>query len=383
MVRAATVRRLPSKRCAAGKSLAMKRILLVKVTSLGDVVQTHPVVADLCRAFPGVRVDWAADEAFADIIRWNPLVERVLSAPLRKFKKARNWSDLKAITASVRELRAEKYDLVLDLHGVYKSAIIAFLANARRRYGYTTKDLGERGAAFAYSARFGPRPDSGAWRGMRISVAEALGYTFVDPPNYNLHLPDCGGGLGIPADAPIAMLFHATSADEKKWPLEHWTEVGRNLVARGFRVVLPWGTAEERRAAEQIAALVPSAWVLPRLSVAECAQWIQASDLVVGLDTGLVHLAYALGRPTVMVFAATSREHFGIETSARSLSVGDQGRPPEVAEVLAALSRVLEAGAQSVEASDTLEAPASRGLAAGDLAGDGSRTIDRRHINFG
>jgi len=211
----------------------MKRILIVKVTSLGDIVETLPVVADLRRAFPSAQIDWAADAAFADIIRWNPGVARVLSAPLRKFKKARSWKDLKEIAASIGELRAEKYDVILDIHGVYKSAIIAFLARGRRRYGYRNKDLGERGAAFAYNARFGPRPHTDAWRGMRVSVADALGYEFEDIPDHNVLLPPVAKNLDIPQGAPLAMLFHATSADVKKWPKDRWAEVARWLIARG------------------------------------------------------------------------------------------------------------------------------------------------------
>ncbi|BBP98677.1 LPS heptosyltransferase-1 [Burkholderia sp. SFA1] len=320
--------------------LFMKRILIVKVTSLGDIVETLPVVADLRRAFPSAQLDWAADAAFADIIRWNPGVDRVLSAPLRKFKKARNWNDLKDIAGSIGELRAEKYDAILDIHGVYKSAIIAFIARGRRRYGYQNKDLGERGAAFAYNARFGPRPDTDAWRGMRVSVAEALGYRFDETPDYNIQLPPVARDLNIPRGQPIAMLFHATSADVKKWPKEHWGEVGRWLTARGHTIALPWGTEREQGEAQAIAALVPGAIVLPKLSVLECAHWIRASELVVGADTGLVHLAHALQRRTVMLFAATSREHFGVNEPGRSVSVGDEGAPPNVEQVLAAIESV-------------------------------------------
>jgi heptosyltransferase-1 len=319
----------------------MKRILIVKVTSLGDIVETTPVVADLRRAFPGAKIDWAADAAFADIIRWNPGVDRVLSAPLRKFKKARSWADLKDIAASIGELRAHKYDAILDIHGVYKSAIIAFLARSRRRYGYRNKDLGELGAAFAYNARFGPRPHTDAWRGMRVSVAEALGYPLDDTPDFNLHPPVPETPLALPPGGPLAMLFHATSAEEKKWPIERWAETGRALSARGYQVVLPWGTDGERVEGERIAALVPGATVLPKLTVTECAQWIDASELVVGMDTGLVHLAHALGKKTVMIFTATSREHFGIHAPGRSLSVGDHRAPPDVAMVLEAVQTVL------------------------------------------
>jgi heptosyltransferase-1 len=329
----------------------MKRILIVKVTSLGDIVETLPVVTDLRRAFPSAKIDWAADAAFADIIRWNPGVDRVLSAPLRKFKKARNWNDLKEIAASIGELRAEKYDVIVDIHGVYKSAIIAFIARGKRRYGYLNKDLGERGAAFAYNARFGPRPDTDAWRGMRVSVADALGYQFDETPDYNVQLPALSRSLDIPRGAPIAMLFHATSADVKKWPKEHWGEVGRWLTARGYTIALPWGTERECGEAQGIAAIVPGAIVLPKLTVEECAHWIEASELVVGTDTGLVHLAHALQRRTVMLFAATSREHFGINEPGRSVSVGDHGAPPDVPQVLAAIESVIRTPSYPVSGS--------------------------------
>ncbi len=328
----------------------MKRILIVKVTSLGDIVETLPVVADLRRAFPSAQVDWAADAAFANIIRWNPSVSRVLSAPLRKFKKARNWNDLKEIAGSIGELRAEKYDTIVDIHGVYKSAIIAFIARGKRRFGYLNKDLGERGAAFAYNRRFGPRPETDAWRGMRVSVADALGYQFDETPDYNLRLPAIRRNLGIPDGKPMAMLFHATSADEKKWPKEHWAEVGCWLEARGYLVALPWGSDRERGEAQAIAALVPNALVLPKLTVEEIAHWIQQSALVVGTDTGLVHLAHALQRRTVMLFTATSREHFGIDAPGRSVSVGDHGAAPDVDQVLAAVQSVMGTPPQPVAA---------------------------------
>ncbi|SAK90698.1 lipopolysaccharide heptosyltransferase-1 [Caballeronia fortuita] len=340
----------------------MKRILIVKVTSLGDIVETLPVVSDLRRAFPSAKIDWAADAAFADIIRWNPGVDRVLSAPLRKFKKARNWNDLKEIGASIGELRAEKYDVIVDIHGVYKSAIIAFIARGRRRYGYLNKDLGERGAAFAYNARFGPRPLTDAWRGMRVSVADALGYRFEDTPDYNIRLPAPTRDLNIPRDRRIAMLFHATSADVKKWPQEHWGEVGRWLAARGHSIALPWGTEREQAEAQAIAALVPGAIVLPKLSVVECAHWIEASELVVGTDTGLVHLAHALQRRTVMLFAATSREHFGVSDPGRSISIGEEGAPPDVARVLAAIESVTDASSNTPARSAETAVPVAKGV---------------------
>lgn len=99
---------------------------------------------------------------YAEVVHWSESVDRVLCAPLRRFKKARRWGDFRAIAASIAELRAYRYDFIIDIHGVYKSAIIAFLARSSKRIGYQSQDLGERGAAFAYTGRFGPRPQCNA-----------------------------------------------------------------------------------------------------------------------------------------------------------------------------------------------------------------------------
>jgi heptosyltransferase-1 len=326
----------------------VKRILIVKVTSLGDVVQTLPVVADLHRAFAGVTVDWAVDESCAEVVRWHPGVSRVLCAPLRRFKKRRGGSDLSAIWASIGALRAYRYDAVIDLHGVYKSAIISALARAARRVGYQTQDLGETGARFAYSDRFGPRPNCDAWHGMRVSAGEAFGYEPQGIADYGIvapqetDLPDAMNG-----DAPFMLLFHATSNADKKWPSDRWAVLATRMAARGLRVLLPWGSPAEQRDAEDIAARAPGALVLPALSVRQLGAAIDRAALVVGVDTGFVHMAHALQRPTVMIFVATSRHHCGIGGAPHSCSIGEPGVAPTVDEAIAAIDAVaLAAGSR-------------------------------------
>ncbi|CAG9271228.1 MULTISPECIES: lipopolysaccharide heptosyltransferase I [Paraburkholderia] len=318
----------------------MKRILIVKVTSMGDVIQAQPIVSDLKRAFPGVEVDWAVDESFAEIARWNPGTDRVLCAPLRRFKKARRWSDFRAIWQSIAELRAHRYDVALDIHGVYKSAIIAFLSRSRKRLGYRNEHLGERGAAFAYTGRFAPPRDRNAWSGMRETVSTALGYPLDNPPDYNLHIPAPTRPLVDTGGRRLAMLFHAASKDDKKWPASHWIAIAQELVRRGFHVVVPWGSQAERSEGLEIVDQVEGAELLPQLSVTEIAQVIAASDFVIGVDTGFVHLAHALGKRTVMIFIATSRETFENNVPFRSVSIGDGNSVPPVAEALAAIDHV-------------------------------------------
>lgn len=313
----------------------------MKVTSLGDVVQTLPVVADLHRAFPGVTVDWAVDESCAEVVRWHPGVAAVLCAPLRRFKKLRNAGDLKAISASIGELRAHRYDAVIDLHGVYKSAIISVLARAARRVGYQTRDLGEAGARFAYSHRFGPRPDCDAWHGMRVSAGEALGYVPAGAAAYGIVPPQ---GVNLPAavadSAPFMLLFHATSNPDKKWPADHWAMLATQMMMRGVRVLLPWGSAAEHDDAQDIAARAPGAVVLPAMTVRELGAALGRAALVVGVDTGFVHMARALQRPTVMIFVATSRHHCGIGGAPNALSIGEPGAMPSVRQALDAIDAV-------------------------------------------
>lgn len=323
----------------------MKRILVVKVTSLGDVIHAQSVVGDLHRAFPGVTIDWAVDDAFADIPRWNPGVARVLCAPLRRFKKMRSLGDLSAIWSSISDLRQERYDAVLDLHGVYKSAIISFLTRSKRRFGYSAVNLGERGAAFAYTHRFAPRNDANAWEGMRRTLSETFGYSIEAVPPTVFSIPKPAAKPEAVKDMPFALLFHATSKDEKKWPTANWIAVGRSLLERGITPLIPWGSEGELREAEAIAQGLEGARVLPKLSIQEIAQHVELAALVVGTDTGLVHLATALRKPTVMIFTATSRPHFGVEIPGVVRSIGDDGRPPSVEEALAAIAEVSGRGA--------------------------------------
>lgn len=328
----------------------MKRILIVKVTSLGDVVQTLPVVADLHRAFPGITVDWAVDDSCAEVVRWHPGVSNVLCAPLRRFKKLRSGNDLKVIWGSISALRAHRYDAVIDLHGVYKSAIISILARATRRFGYQTQDLGEAGARFAYSHRFGPRPNCDAWHGMRVSAGQAFGYEPQGIADHGVVAPiDTSMPSAFDDPTPFTLLFHATSNPDKQWPTDRWASLATHAMGRGLRVLLPWGSPAEHNDAQQIAAQAPGAMVLPAMSVRQLGAAIGRASLVVGVDTGFVHMSHALRRPTVMIFKATSRHHCGIGGVPHSCSIGEPGTPPSVDEALAAIDAV-QAGSGSRDA---------------------------------
>jgi len=178
---------------------------------------------------------------------------------------------------------------------------------------------------------------------MRLVVANALGYEIEPQETCELRIPAPATPLNADG-VPRAMLFHATSAEIKKWPQANWIEVGHALSRQGYRVQLPWGSQKEHDEAQALAAAIPGAEVLPRMSITECAQRVDAASLVVGMDTGFVHLADALGKPSVMLFTATSRPHFGVNRPGQSVSIGDNGAPPSVDEVLSAIASVTQHG---------------------------------------
>ena len=336
----------------------MKRILLIKITSLGDMVHTLPLLYDLRRAYPEAKIDWIADASCADIPSWAVGVDRVIAPPLRRFKKnGRKWRDLRAIFGALRALRRERYDVAIDVHGVMKSAIAARLARTNRRLGYAAEFLGEEKAVFAYTEIYGPHGDANCRQKMRMVVANALGYEIEPHESAELRVPAPATPLNADG-VPRALVFHATSLDIKKWPQANWVEVGHQLSRRGYRVQLPWGSQKEHEEALALAAAIPGAEVLPRMSITEVAQRVDAARLVVGMDTGFVHLADALGKPTVMLFTATSCAHFGVNKPGQSVSVGENGAPPSVDEVLRAIDHVTHAN----------PAPAGQDQAAGNAS---------------
>lgn len=321
----------------------MKRVLIVKITSLGDEVFAQPLVADLKRAYPGVRIDWFADEYCAEVCRWNPDIDRVISAPLRAIKKDRSWANVRAILGAIRALRKEKYDAVIDIHGVYKSAIAVALTRSTKRYGYPDHELGEGGSAFAYTDRLAGRaPEDNFCQRARVrrAVSRAFGYPITDKMEYGLQLPEPEKLPEQGRKGPFALIFHATSDDAKKWPPERWIEVGKVLNQRGLRVLVPWGSESERRDAELLVAGMPNAELMARMSVLDCSRMVNAADVVLGTDTGFVHIGEALGKPVIMVFNSTSQHYYGVQEPGRVVALGGDGVTPSTAEVLAALEEV-------------------------------------------
>jgi len=331
---------------------APRRILLVKTSSLGDVVHNLPVVSDLRRMFPAAQIDWVVEEAYADIPHLHPAVRRVIPVALRRWRKRlltpASWHEMRAARCA---LQAEEYDLVLDTQGLLKSALLVAMTRrsaSGRRCGYRREAAREPLAALFYDQGFTIPKNLHAVERNRWLAAAACGYAPDLPFDYGLaSLPAAARPEWLDA-TPYAVLLTATSRADKLWPEERWLALIATLAARGLRSVLPAGSPAERERAQRLAAAPQTlpACVAPPLSIAALAGLCAGAQLVVGLDTGLTHLAVALGRPTLALFSGSDPLLTGVyagdppATPLRNL--GADGAAPSAAAACAAAETLLE-----------------------------------------
>lgn len=301
----------------------MTTILFVKTSSLGDVVHNCPAVSDAARALPSAAIDWVVEEPFAAIARMHRSVRRVIPVAVRRWR-SRLWRRQvwREIGACKRELTAQRYDAVVDTQSLFKSALIARAA-CGTRHGLDRASAREWLAASFYDVRHAVPRDLHAVERNRRLAASALGFPLSGPPEYGFEVPAAQRSGDV-------VFLTMTSRADKLWPEERWIELARGMRAP---VVLPWGSEEERMRAQRIADAVGGT-VLPRQSLEELAKVFVGARAVVGVDTGLTHLAAAVGAPTVGIYCASDPARTGIYGAPRAHNVGAHGRAPDVVEVL-------------------------------------------------
>jgi heptosyltransferase-1 len=304
----------------------MKTILFVKTSSLGDVVHNCPAVSDAARAAPGAAIDWIVEEPFAGVAAMHRAVRRVIPVAVRRWRsglwKPSVWSE---IGAWRKALHGERYDAVIDTQSLLKSALIAKAASGTR-HGMDRASAREWLAPRFYDVRHAVPRGLHAVERNRVLTGKALGFAPGDSLDY---------GLGVPTAqrSGYVVLLTMTSRADKLWPEERWIELGHELRAAA---ILPWGSAAERARAGRIAAAIGGT-VLPRRSLEELARLFASARWVVGLDTGLTHLAAALGVPTIGIYCGSDPALTGLYGAPQAKNLGAPGRAPGVEEVLRTL----------------------------------------------
>ena len=305
------------------------KILFVKTSSLGDVVHHCPAVTDAARKLPGAEIDWIVEEPFAAIPAMHAAVRRVIPVRLRRWRaqwwRAATWREIGAFR---RAVDGERYDAVIDTQSLLKSALVSACALGER-HGMDASSAREPFAARFYQHRHHvPRALHAVERNRRLTAA-ALGYALERPLDYGL-----APIAGQPDGAPYAVFLTMTSRADKLWPEDRWIETGRSL---GMRIVLPWGSDAERSRAARITSALAQAEVAQRMTLEQLARLFVRAQVVVGVDTGLTHLAAALGARTVGIYAGSDPALTGIYGAAQATNVGALGSAPSAADVLRVL----------------------------------------------
>jgi len=312
----------------------MTDILFIKTSSLGDVIHHMPAVTEARRQYPDAHIAWVVEEAFAPLARLHPGVSTVIPVASRRWRRApfaaSTWREVGAFRAAVR---ARSYDAVIDTQGLARTALIARAARGTR-YGYDTGGVGELVAGWFCDRTSRVGRQVRAIERDRVLTGLARGYAMRFPPG-------CGLQERI-AQMPghYAVLLHATAQAGKEWPEANWIALGGQIAARGIEVLLPWGNDRERDRAERLKAAIPGARVPARQPLDAVAAMLAGARFVVGVDTGLVHLAAALNVPLVAIFTGSVPALTGPVGTAPLAVVGAQGLVPSVGEVAKALVQV-------------------------------------------
>ncbi len=342
------------------------KFLLVKLSSLGDVIHNLPIVWDIHRQYPDAQIDWVVEEAYVDLLK--PLqtrsdfkgIDRIISIGLRRWKrnifKLQNWRELLQFIGT---LKTEKYDEIIDSQGLLKSAIVASLArktphgkvtglaNATQYSGY------EPFARTFYNESVQVPKQCHAVDRSRYLLSSAISIPLIDRtysadfyPRQHIeeliNSPDQGALLGMgEVQKPYVLCFHATAREAKKWSRANWITVGEHLVKKGLTPIFPWGNLAEKKVSQEIVSHVAGAIVPTAYSIQEYFQIITEASLSIGVDTGLTHLSAVLKRPTIEIYCDSPLWKTEGYWSSNIINLGDIGQPPSATLVIQAIDLLL------------------------------------------
>ncbi|WMQ74052.1 MAG: Lipopolysaccharide heptosyltransferase 1 [Sodalis sp.] len=285
------------------------QVLIVKTSSMGDVLHTLPALTDATQALPGIRFDWVVEENFTQIPTWHPAVRQVIPVAIRRWRK--NWFGTTTRQERCdfkRQLQQERYDAIIDAQGLMKSAALVTCVARGEKHGLDCKSAREPFASWFYSQRHDVSKQQHAIERIRQLFAASLDYPFpITTGDYAIasHFTTGTGG-----EAYLVFL-HSTTRASKHWPETHWRKLIQLAADAGYRIKLPWGTEQEQLRARRLAEGFSTAQVLPPLSLAEVAARLVGARAIVSVDTGLSHLAAALDQPNLTLYGSTDPKLIG------------------------------------------------------------------------
>lgn len=284
------------------------KVLLVKTSSLGDLIHTFPAITDASKSVPDIQIDWVVEPAYEELCLWHPAVEKVITVSYRHWRR----HCIKGIFGGplfkfLKRLRATKYHAIIDAQGLYKSAVITGMTSGYRN-GYDLWSSREKFASLAYNNAIRIPRTLHAIERNRLLFAAALGYSVPEgPPDYGL---DWSNVPASSIETPFVLFLHGSARPTNQWPVQRWRSLAKIVGEAGYTVCVPWLSETDRRRAEEIARDQPHV-VTPKANLIEMGSLVAGAVGIVGVETGFAHLAAALGRPTVTLYGQSGPKLHG------------------------------------------------------------------------
>ena len=304
------------------------KVLVVKLTSMGDVIHALPALTDAQLALPSISFDFLVEESFQEIPSWHSSVERVIPVATRRWRKSllKSRKEIASVSSAIRSVQ---YDAIVDIQGLMKSAVICRIAKGKR-YGYDADSIREPFASRFYNETFAVDKKLHAIDRVRTLFSSALGYSLPSLPsandgdlNYAINFnPDTESLESLAKN--YCVFLHGTTWRSKEWPEQSWRELLVSFSSDQQTIYLPWGNPQERQRAERLKKGLDHVQVLPEMNLSQLGLLIQEAQGVVAVDTGLGHLSAALGKPTISIYGPTDTALIGtIGKNQQHLKVDD------------------------------------------------------------
>ena len=317
------------------------RVLIIKLTSMGDLMHAFPALTDVATHNPTVQFDWVVDESFAEVPRWHPAVKQVITTAHRRWRK----NILSSIVTGefsqfYRQLNASDYDVIIDMQSNLKSACVSWLRRGDV-YGYDRHTCREKPAHWAYKKHYHVSLRQHAIERQRELFSRIFGYDKpISASDYGVNLRMCTLPNEVKVDnVPIQLpkkyvvFVHNASWPTKLWSIEYWRALTQQVVQKGYSVLLPCGNKQEYERAKTIALNNSQAIALPRLSLNTMAAIMKNAQAAVCSDTGLAHMAAVTATPAITLYAVTdtvligtvgrSQQHIVADDSSLKASMQD------------------------------------------------------------
>jgi heptosyltransferase-1 len=317
------------------------RILIIKTSSMGDIIHCLPVINDILENYPKSQIDWVVEDSFAVIPCMHPNINQVISVSIRRWRKSilkkATWNEINTFKHTLTQ-----YDAVVDCQGLTKSALISLLTKGVR-HGFDWHSGRDPFASLFYNRNYKVSLKQDAVARNRALSALALGYEVPSTaPTYGITSQPQTEPKELGLAAKYIVGLHGTSRDSKLWPISKWVELGRALTQKNLKLLLPWASHTELQRANEIASQLSSAIVLPKLNISELASVIAQAEIAIGVDTGLTHLAAALNIPTIAIFTDSNPALNGVIAGANipAINLGNIGQMPSSDEVIQAYHQI-------------------------------------------